>query len=43
MNKGRKIFYLTFTGILTSLAMTACYWQINRYLNCKKRWKIIAK
>ena len=41
MNKIKKIAYLTFVGGLTLSALTACYWQANRYLQARTRWNII--
>jgi len=43
MNKYRKGIYIGFTGLLTSMAGIACYWQTKRYIAAKKRWKIIGK
>lgn len=39
----RKAGYVLFISGLTASAMTACYWQSNRYLQARKRWDTINK
>jgi len=39
----KKVGYVLFMGALTSSAISACYWQTNRYLQARTRWDIIRK
>lgn len=42
-NLSKKVIYVGIIGVLTSTAATAAYWQTNRYIQAKKRWKLIAE
>ena len=37
----KKVVYVGFIGGLTISAMTACYWQSNRFIQARKRWEVI--
>lgn len=39
--RNKKIIYLIGIGFLTSTALSAAYWQTNRYFQSRKRWDII--
>jgi hypothetical protein len=43
MTNLRKYFYIGLTGLLTSSAISACYWQAQRYQSAAKKWKIVSK
>jgi len=37
----KKIGYVVIIGALTTTAVSACYWQANRYLQARHRWDTI--
>ena len=39
----QKVVYVVFVGGLTISAMSACKWQSFRYMEAKRRWKVIGE
>lgn len=42
INKAKKFVYLAIFGSLTSIAVTATYWQTSKYFQSIEKWKKIS-